>query len=77
MDGKEGVDAELDELHKNSRLFGKRLLNRIQKGNPHEQESPQFKISFKVFGYYLEVSMLMPSTGVDPKATTVNAELYY
>jgi DNA mismatch repair protein MutS len=76
---KDGVDAELDELHKIA-FSGKDFLLQIQKREVERTNINSLKISYnKVFGYYLEVSNAnkdkVPSDWIR-KQTLVNGERY-
>jgi DNA mismatch repair protein MutS len=76
---KDGVDAELDELHKIA-FSGKDYLLQIQKREIERTNINSLKISYnKVFGYYLEVSNAnkdkVPSDWIR-KQTLVNGERY-
>ncbi|MDJ1483172.1 DNA mismatch repair protein MutS [Cytophagaceae bacterium YF14B1] len=76
---KEGVNAELDELHKLA-FSGKDYLLQIQQREIAATGITSLKVSYnKVFGYYLEVSNAhkhkVPNTWLR-KQTLVNAERY-
>ena len=76
---KEGVDQELDELHKIA-FSGKDFLLQIQQREAERTGIPKIKIAYnKVFGYYLEVSNAhkdkVPEEWIR-KQTLVNAERF-
>ncbi len=75
----EGVDQELDELHKIA-FSGKDFLLQIQQREAERTGIPKIKIAYnKVFGYYLEVSNAhkdkVPEEWIR-KQTLVNAERF-